>query len=118
MSSAFYDPPTEMSDPDTMLGNISMTYGFGTQAALVEVDEETGSVDVLKIVAVHDAGRILNPSGAEGQVQGGIVMSLSYTLYEQLILDEGMVMNPSFADYKLPTSLEIPEIEVLLRWRT
>ncbi len=112
MSSAFYDPPTEMSDPDTMLGNISMTYGFGTQAALVEVDEETGSVDVLKIVAVHDAGRILNPSGAEGQVQGGIVMSLSYTLYEQLILDEGMVMNPSFADYKLPTSLEIPEIEV------
>jgi len=112
MSSYFYDPPTEMSDPGTFIGNISMTYGFGTQAALVEVDEETGKVLVLKIVAVHDAGRILNPIGAEGQVQGGIVMSLAYTLYEQLILDEGMVMNPSFADYKLPTSLEIPEIQV------
>jgi len=112
MSSAFFDPPTEMSDPKTMLGNISMTYAFGTQAALVEVDEDTGKITVLKVVAVHDAGRILNPNGAEGQIQGGIVMSLSYALYEQLLLDEGMVMNPSFADYKLPTSLEIPEIEV------
>ena len=112
MSSAFYDPETEMSDPDTSLGNISMAYGFGTQAVLLEVDEETGKISILKVVAVHDAGRVLNPNGAEGQVQGGVVMSLAYALYEQLILDEGMVMNPSFADYKLPTSLEIPPIEV------
>ena len=72
MSSAFYDPPTEMSDPDTMLGNISMTYGFGTQAVpLVEVDEETGSVDVLKIVAVHDAGRILTRAAPRGRSREG-----------------------------------------------
>jgi CO/xanthine dehydrogenase Mo-binding subunit len=113
LATAFYDPPTEMADPDTMMGNISMTYGFGTQAALVEVDEETGKVTVLKVVAVHDAGRILNPTGAEGQIEGGVVMSLGYTLMEQLLLDEGMVVNPSFADYKLVTSLEVPEIEVL-----
>jgi CO/xanthine dehydrogenase Mo-binding subunit len=112
LASAFYDPTTEMSDPDSMLGNISMTYAFGTQAALVEVDEETGKVKVLKVVAVHDAGRILNPNGAEGQIEGGIVMSLGYALVEQLILDEGMVINPNFADYKLVTSLEVPEIEV------
>ena len=111
MASAFFDPQTEMSD-ENGIGNISMTYAFGTQAALVEVDEETGKIDVLKIVAVHDAGRILNPNGAEGQIQGGVVMSLGYALCEQLILDEGLVMNPSFADYKLMTSLEIPEIEV------
>jgi CO/xanthine dehydrogenase Mo-binding subunit len=111
MTSAFYDPQTEMSDENGM-GNISMTYAFGTQAVLVEVDEETGKIEVLKVVAVHDAGRILNPNGAEGQIQGGIVMSLGYALCEQLILDEGVVMNPNFADYKLMTSLEIPEIEI------
>ena len=112
LATAFYDPPTEMADPDTMRGNISMAYAFGTQAALVEVDEETGKVTVLKVVAVHDAGRILNPTGAEGQIEGGVVMSLGYALMEQLLLDEGMVVNPSFADYKLVTSLEVPEIEV------
>lgn len=112
MASAFFDPQTEMSDEQTFVGNISMTYSFGTQAVLVEVDEETGKIDVLKVVAVHDGGRILNPNGAEGQIQGGVVMSLGYALCEQLILDEGMVMNPSFADYKLMTSLEIPEIKV------
>jgi CO/xanthine dehydrogenase Mo-binding subunit len=112
MASAFYDPQTEMADPDSMRGNISMAYAFGTQAALVEVDEDTGKVRVLKIVAVHDAGRILNPNGAEGQIEGGVVMSLGYSLMEQLLLDEGVVVNPSFADYKLVTSLEVPEIEV------
>jgi CO/xanthine dehydrogenase Mo-binding subunit len=112
MASAFYDPQTEMSDEQSFVGNISMTYSFGSQAVLVEVDDETGKVNVLKVVAVHDGGRILNPNGAEGQIQGGVVMSLGYALCEQLIVDEGMVMNPSFADYKLVTSLEIPEIRV------
>jgi CO/xanthine dehydrogenase Mo-binding subunit len=112
MSSAFFDPQTEMSD-ENGIGNISMTYGFGTQAILVEVDEETGKIDVLRVVAVHDAGRILNPNGAEGQIQGGVVMSLGYALCEELILDEGMVMNPNFADYKIVTSLEVPEIKVI-----
>ena len=112
IASAFYDPQTEMSDPDTMRGNISMTYAFGTQGALVEVDPDTGKVKILKVVAVHDAGRILNPNGAEGQIEGGIVMSLGYTLMEQLLLDEGVVVNPSFADYKIITSIEVPEIEV------
>ncbi len=111
MASAFFDPSTEMSDEHGM-GNISMSYAFGTQAVLVEVDEETGKVQVLKVVAVHDAGRILNPNGAEGQIQGGVVMSLGYALCEQLILEQGMVLNPSFADYKLITSLEVPEIKV------
>jgi CO/xanthine dehydrogenase Mo-binding subunit len=111
MASSFFDPQTEMLD-ENGIGNISMTYAFGTQAVLLEVDEETGKIDVQKVVAVHDAGRILNPNGAEGQIQGGVIMSLGYALFEQLILDEGMVMNPSFADYKLVTSLEVPEIKV------
>jgi xanthine dehydrogenase molybdenum-binding subunit len=113
MATAFYDPPTEMADPVTQMGNISAAYAFGTQAALVQVDPETGKVNVLRIVAVHDAGRILNPNGAEGQIEGGVAMSLSYALSEQLVLEEGAVMNPSFADYKLLTIGEVPEMKVL-----
>lgn len=113
ISSYFYDPPNEMADPITWKGNISAAYGFGAQAALVEVDRETGKVTVQRIVAVHDAGRIINPIGAEGQVEGGIVMALSYALTEELIIEDGSVINTSFADYKLPTSLDIPEIKVL-----
>jgi CO/xanthine dehydrogenase Mo-binding subunit len=114
MATSFFDPPTEMLEAENnFVGNISMTYAFGTQAALVEVDTDTGKVEVLKVVAVHDAGRILNPLGAEGQIEGGIIMSLGYSLFEQLILDEGMVMNSSFADYKLATSLEMPEMKVI-----
>jgi len=112
-ATAFYDPPTEMADAETQMGNISAAYAFGTQAVLVQVDPETGKVEVLKVVAVHDAGRILNPIGAEGQIEGGVAMSLSYALTEQLILDEGAVLNPSFADYKLITIGETPEIKVI-----
>lgn len=113
MATGFYDPPTEMADPETQKGNISAAYAFGTQAALVEVDPETGKVSVLKIVAVHDAGRILNPIGAEGQIEGGVAMSVGYTLAERLVVEEGAVVNPSFADYKLLTIAEAPEIKVI-----
>ncbi|HEV2138198.1 MAG TPA: xanthine dehydrogenase family protein molybdopterin-binding subunit [Nitrososphaerales archaeon] len=112
-SSAFFDPPTEMADPETQMGNISAAYGFGTQAVMVQADPETGKLEVLKVVAVHDAGRILNPIGAEGQVEGGVLMSLSYALNEELLLEEGAVLNPSFADYKLLTIGETPEIKVI-----
>jgi CO/xanthine dehydrogenase Mo-binding subunit len=112
-ASYFYDPPNQMIDERTQTGNISATYGFGTQAALAEVDEETGKVNVERIIAVHDAGRIINPLGAEGQVQGGIVMAMSWALTEQLILEEGSVINRTLADYKIPTSAEIPEIKVI-----
>lgn len=113
VASHFYDPPNQMADEKTQSGNISATYGFGTQAVLVEVDEETGKVTVKKVVAVHDAGRIINPLGAEGQVQGGIVMAMSWALTEELILDGGLVVNNSLADYKLPTAAEIPDIKVI-----
>jgi CO/xanthine dehydrogenase Mo-binding subunit len=110
ISSAFYDPQTQMADSNFM-GNISMTYGFGTQAALVGVDEETGKVKVIKVVAVHDAGNIINPLGAEGQIEGGVVMSLGYALTENLILEHGSVVNSNFGDYKILTSADVPQIE-------
>ncbi len=107
---AFYDPPNEMTDAGHK-GNISATYGFGTQAAAVEVDTETGQVTVKKIWAAHDVGRVLSPIGAEGQVEGGISMGMGYALTEQLIVEEGEVKNPTFLDYRIATSLDMPEIE-------
>ncbi|MEM2985798.1 MAG: molybdopterin cofactor-binding domain-containing protein, partial [Candidatus Caldarchaeum sp.] len=110
--SVYYDPPTEMQDENWM-GNLSAAYVFGAQAALVEVDPETKWVKVLKIVSVHDSGRILNPAAAEGQVHGGVAMGLSYTLYEELVLEQGRVVNAALTDYLLPTALETPVIKTV-----
>lgn len=111
---AFYDPPNQMVDQHTYHGNVSAAYGFGAQAAEIEVDLETGQVRVLKISAAHDVGRALNPMYVEGQIEGGVHMGLGYALYEQLQVREGKVINANLADYKLATTLEMPEIEVIL----
>jgi len=110
--SAFYDPPTVMQD-ESWRGNISAAYVFGAQAALVEVDQETGEVKVLKVVSVHDSGRIINPMAAEGQVHGGVHMGIGYALYEELVLEQGRVVNASFADYHVPTAQETPVVKAV-----
>ena len=78
------------------------------------MDTETGEVAVLKIGAAHDVGRAINPMAVEGQIHGGISMGLGYALYEEVLLKEGKVLNPNFADYALPTALEMPPIETIL----
>ena len=108
---AFYDPPNQMMDR-RFYGNISVTYGFGAQAAEVEVDPDTGEITVHRLVAVHDAGRVINPLAAEGQIEGGVAMGLGYGLTEELLLDEGRLLNTTFLDYRMPTVLEMPDTEV------
>jgi xanthine dehydrogenase YagR molybdenum-binding subunit len=85
---------------------------FGAQFAEVEVDTETGKVRVLKVVAVHDVGRVLNLSTAESQVIGGITQGLSAALFERKLMDDntGRMVNPNFHDYKIATAADIPEI--------
>jgi xanthine dehydrogenase YagR molybdenum-binding subunit len=79
----------------------------------VEVDPATGIVKVLRIVAAHDGGRILNPTLAESQLEGGIIQGLGYALFEERVLDEssGMTMNANLHDYKVPVMADIPEID-------
>ncbi len=108
----FYEPPSEEPD-ERWYGNVSATYGCGCQAALVEVDGETGKVKVLKVVSVHDAGRVINPNGFEGQVHGGVAMGIGLALLEELVLSEGRVVNGSFEDYRMPRVTDIPEIEAV-----
>lgn len=88
-------------------------FSFGVQIAEVEVDADTGVVRVLRVVAVHDAGRILNPLLAESQLEGGIIQGLGYALFEERVMDvsSGMLLNPTLHDYKIPTMADIPQIE-------
>jgi xanthine dehydrogenase YagR molybdenum-binding subunit len=94
---------------ETSLGLMS----FGAQFAEVEVDRETGHVRVLRIVAAHDVGRVINPTLAESQLEGGILQGLGYALYEERVLDpgSGLPLNPTTHDYKIPTMADVPQIE-------
>ncbi len=90
---------------------------FGAQFADVEVDTETGKIQVKKIVAAHDIGRVLNRKLLENQFHGGITQGLSYALMEERVIDRytGKVLTTNLHDYKLPTIMDIPpEIEVII----
>ena len=88
----------------------------GVQFAEVEVDTVTGRVRVIKIVAAHDCGRILNPQTYTSQIEGGIIQGLGYALTEDRVIDHrfGTVLNPNLEWYKVPTTADIPEIVNLL----
>ena len=111
MTSHFYEPPSEMPDQDHK-GDISACYAFGTHVAEVEVDLDTGVVKVLGISAAHDVGRVINQLGIEGQIEGGIAQGIGYALYEEVKLQGGRVLNPTFTDYKLVTTREVPELKI------
>jgi xanthine dehydrogenase molybdenum-binding subunit len=113
VAEAFYDPPTAMLDKD-LRGNVSATYGFAAQAALVDVDEATGQVEVVKLASAHDVGRALNPLAAEGQIHGGIHMGLGYALSERLVVEEGQVLTQSFMDYAILKAADMPRLAVRL----
>ncbi len=89
---------------------------FGAQFAEVDVDVETGVIRVVRIVAVHDAGRIINPTLAESQVEGGVIQGLGYALFEERVLDgsSGRPLNANMHDYKIPTMSDVPRIDVVL----
>ena len=113
VAEAFYDPPTAMLDKD-LQGNVSAAYTSAFQAALVDVDPETGRVTVRKVVSAHDVGRALNPAAAEGQVHGGIHMGLGYALSERLVVEQGQVVSQTFMDYALFKADDMPDIVVRL----
>jgi xanthine dehydrogenase molybdenum-binding subunit len=98
----FYDPPNELPDFEKGYGNISATYAYGTQGVEVEVDTETGEVKILRMVAAHDVGKVLNPQTLKGQIYGALAQGVGYALYEEVRSHEGRILNPDFRDYKIP----------------
>jgi CO/xanthine dehydrogenase Mo-binding subunit len=111
MTTHFYEPASTAPDEKHM-GNISPCYAFGTHVAEVEVDLNTGVVKVLKLTAVHDVGRVINRLGIEGQVEGGIAQGIGYALSEEVKVEDGRVLNPTFTDYKVFTTTDLPELNV------
>ena len=103
----FYDPPNELPDFAKGFGNISATYAYGTQGAEVEVDTETGEVRILRMVAAHDVGKVLNPPALKGQIYGALAQGIGYALYEELQSQKGKILNPNFRDYKIPSAQEM-----------
>lgn len=95
-------------------GNYSPTYSFGTQVAEVEVDRKSGEVRIQKITGAHDCGTAINPMAVEGQLEGSIAMGLGYSLFEEVNSEGGLMINSSFLDYKLPSSMDVPPIEIIL----
>ena len=90
------------------------TYTSGAHVAKVEVDVETGKVEVLRYLIVEDVGRCINPALVHGQAIGGAVMGIGATFFDELIYDsEGQLLTGSFADYLMATSTEFPEIEAI-----
>jgi CO/xanthine dehydrogenase Mo-binding subunit len=82
--------------------------------AEVTVDPETGRVRVDKIVAAHDCGRALNPLTVKGQIEGSVYMGFGQAIQEEMVWEHGRLMNPSLLEYRIPSTLENPEIESII----
>ncbi|HSP71954.1 MAG TPA: molybdopterin cofactor-binding domain-containing protein, partial [Gaiellaceae bacterium] len=91
-------------------GDIHVSFGFVAERAVVDVDEELGTVRVAQLAVAQDVGRLINPQGAEGQVEGGVAQGLGHALMEAVQLEDGVVRNASFTDYLIPTILDVPPV--------
>src|SRR3989442_1897440 len=97
---AYFDPP-------------NFVWPFGAHVCMVEVDPETGSVDMLKYVAVDDCGNVINPMIVEGQLHGGIAQGIAQALFEEVVYDEdGTLKTGTMLDYAMPTPNEIPRMSL------
>ena len=88
---------------------------FAAHVVDVEVDPETGKVDILRYTASQDVGKAVHPSYVEGQIQGGVAQGIGWALNEEYFYDEnGTMRNAGFLDYRMPTCLDLPMIETIL----
>jgi len=111
-TAVFGFPEARAVDPEDRV-NSSNTYGFIAEVMAVEVDPDTAAITILKYVTVHDAGTIINPMIAEGQIYGGALHGLGGALFEELQYDaDGQLLTATFMDYLVPTASEAPEIEI------
>lgn len=112
VGAGYYNPKTTYLDPNDMSGIPYEMYSYATTICEVEVDTETGEVDVLKIVSAHDVGTPINTCMVEGQIEGGVAMGQGFVLTENIEVDgkTGAIKNPIFSKYIIPTDMDMPEI--------
>ena len=104
--------PTYPLDPETGQGQAHVQYAFAAHRAVVDVDTELGLVKVVEIATAQDVGKAMNPQAVEGQIQGGIAQGLGLAVMEEIQVADGLVRNPSFTDYLIPTILDMPPVRL------
>jgi CO/xanthine dehydrogenase Mo-binding subunit len=106
---------TESVDPETGQGTAHVQYAFAAHRAVVDVDVELGLVKVVELACTQDVGKAINPQAVVGQIQGGSAQGMGLALMEEIVVEGGIIRNPSFTDYLIPTILDMPpmQIEVL-----
>jgi len=104
--------PTHPLDPATGQGQAHVQYAFAAHRAVVDVDIELGLVKVVEIATAQDVGKAMNPQAVEGQIHGGIAQGLGLAVMEEIQVADGVVRNPSFTDYLIPTILDMPPVRL------
>jgi CO/xanthine dehydrogenase Mo-binding subunit len=103
----FFQLPTDLNVP---LGSPTPFWEIGFGAAEVEVDENTGAVKVLKYISLTDAGKIIHPVQCRGQDEGAAIFGLGQALFEDMVYENGRLMNPNLVDYRLPRFRDLPPV--------
>ncbi|MGD0604248.1 MAG: xanthine dehydrogenase subunit D [Streptosporangiaceae bacterium] len=104
--------PTHPLDPETGQGTAHVQYAFAAHRAVVDVDTELGLVKVVEIATAQDVGKAMNPQAVQGQIHGGIAQGLGLAIMEEIQVTDGVVRNPSFTDYLIPTILDMPPVRL------
>jgi len=104
--------------PVSAVGSVdldSSSHGFATHIVDLEIDSETGKTDIIRYTAAQDVGKAIHPSYVEGQIQGGVAQGIGWALNEEYYInDDGKMLNSSYLDYRMPTSLDLPMIDTIL----
>jgi xanthine dehydrogenase D subunit len=104
-----HHPTTQPLDENGQ-GNAHVSFAFAAHRATVDVDPELGLVKVLQVATGQDIGRALNPRAVVGQIEGGIAQGVGLAVMEEILVEDGLIKNPSFTDYLIPTALDMPQV--------
>ena len=104
----YHPPKTTPLDPETGKSNPNFAYGYVAETVELEVDLETGQIDLLNVVCADDVGKAINPRLIVGQIEGGVVQAQGYAIMEHFQMQEGRVLTPHLSTYLIPTVLDVP----------
>ena len=111
-TSTYRHRPTYPVDPETGQGFAHVQYAFAAHRAVVDVDTELGLIKVVELACAQDVGKAINPAAVIGQIHGGSAQGMGLAIMEEILVQEGKIMNASFTDYLIPTILDMPPMQV------